>query len=89
MPEAGDIPLYEREGQTGFYRLMDALDGYVRSHDRDLALDAGAAQTDIAMGTAAAGWLAEAVFRSAEPGQTGQPLGVFAIRRNRIAWSFR
>jgi hypothetical protein len=64
MPEA--VPLYRQEGQTGFYRLMDTLDGYVRNHDRDLTLDAAAARTDIAAGTAAAEWLAEAVFCSAE-----------------------
>jgi hypothetical protein len=68
MADARKVSFCGQEGYvTDFQHLMDTLDGYVRSHDRDLTLDAAAAaKTDIAMGTAAAGWLAEAVFCSAE-----------------------
>jgi hypothetical protein len=49
-----------------FECLMDTLSGFVGTHDHDLALDAVAAETDIAMGTAVAEWLTAAVFCSAE-----------------------
>jgi hypothetical protein len=67
MPGAEAVSACEPEqGAMGFSRLMDTLDACIRRHDRDLRGDAAAAKTDIAMGTAAAGWLTEAVFRSAE-----------------------
>jgi hypothetical protein len=65
-PRVGSVIFYRREGRPGFHHLVDTLDEYIRNHDRDLATDPAAARTDIAMGTAAAGWLAEAVFCSAE-----------------------
>jgi hypothetical protein len=55
-----------------FHHLVDTLDGYIRSHDHDLTQDAAAAQTDIAIGTAAAEWLTAAVFCSAERIFAGQ-----------------
>ncbi|MDR1565926.1 MAG: zinc dependent phospholipase C family protein [Treponema sp.] len=67
MAEAKKISFSGQEGyMMGFHRLMDTLDEYVRSHDYDLMLDASAAQTDLSIGTAVAGWLTEAVFCSAE-----------------------
>jgi hypothetical protein len=68
---------------AGFRHLIDALDEYVRNHDHDLAQDAAAARTDLAVGTAVAEWLAGAVFCSAErlfAGQTPVSLagGTFA-----------
>lgn len=66
MPAPEEVSACEPERRAiGFSSLMDTLDEYVRRHDRDLMRDA-AAQTDIAMGTAMAGWLAGAVFRSAK-----------------------
>jgi hypothetical protein len=57
---------------AGFHHLIDALDEYVRSHNHDLAQDAAAAQTDLAVGTAVAEWLTGAVFCSAERLFAGQ-----------------
>lgn len=77
---AEKISFFGEEGQVmGFYRLMDTLDEYIKSHDRDLARDAAASQSDIAMGTAVAGWLTGAVFCSAEQ-RSASP----AIARNVI-----
>jgi hypothetical protein len=54
------------DGQSlGFSRLMDTMDEHIKNHDRDLARGA-AGLTDMGLGMAAAGWLAEAVFSSAE-----------------------
>jgi hypothetical protein len=67
MSEAGKISFFGGECYAvGFYHLIDALDGYVRNHDYDLAQNAAAARTDLAMGTAVAEWLTGAVFCSAE-----------------------
>jgi hypothetical protein len=67
MADAKKVLFSGQEGQaSGFYRLMETLDEYVRSHDYDLMLDAAAAQTDLTIGTAVTGWLTEAVFCSAE-----------------------
>ncbi|MDR2134340.1 MAG: zinc dependent phospholipase C family protein [Treponema sp.] len=67
MPAPEKVIFYEQEGQAmGFRRLMDTLDEYIRNHNRVLARGSAAPQTDLSMGTAVAGWLAEAVFYSAE-----------------------
>jgi hypothetical protein len=67
MADAKRVSFSGQEGyMMGFHRLMDTLDEYVRAHDHALMLDAAAAQTDLAMGTAVAEWLTEAVFCSAE-----------------------
>jgi hypothetical protein len=63
----GKISFFGQEWyDMSFHRLIDTLDGCIRSHDHDLSQDAAAAQTDIAAGTAAAEWLTGAVFCSAE-----------------------
>jgi hypothetical protein len=67
MPGGEEGPFQEaEEGAADFERLMDRLDKYVKAHDRDLALDAASARADIPRGTAVSGWLAKAVFCSAE-----------------------
>jgi hypothetical protein len=67
MSDTQKISFFRQEYYCpGFHRLVDTLDGYVRSHDHELARDAAAAQTDLALGTAAAEWLTGAVFSSAE-----------------------
>jgi hypothetical protein len=79
MSEAGKISFFGGECYAvGFYQLIDALDEYVRNHDHDLAQDAAAAQTDLAMGTAVAEWLTGAVFCSAERLFAGQTPVTFA-----------
>jgi hypothetical protein len=67
MPAPETVAFFSQEVHgTGFNPLMDVLDKYIGNHDRELVWNVAASKTDIAMGTAAAGWLAEAVFCSAE-----------------------
>jgi hypothetical protein len=67
MPDAGEISFCRREGPSAdFSPFMDTLDAYIRNHDREPRRDAASAQTDITTGMAAAEWLTETVFCSAE-----------------------
>jgi hypothetical protein len=73
MSDTKKISFFKQEYYClGFHRLIDTLDGYIRSHEHALARDAAAAQTDLAMGTAAAELLTGAVYCSAERLFSGQ-----------------
>jgi hypothetical protein len=81
METSGEISFHGQEvHRMGFHHLMNTMDEHIRNHDRVLAQ--GVTQTDIGMGMSAAGWLAEAVFSSAEIVYGKYPRTVFHLNFN-------
>ncbi|MDR2143779.1 MAG: zinc dependent phospholipase C family protein [Treponema sp.] len=67
MNEPENLFFFGRKNyDTDFCQLMDTLNDHIRNHDHDLAQNPAAAKTDIAVGMAAAEWLAGTIFCSAE-----------------------